>query len=109
MTDFSDISMAELKRCKFAIIDGDKKDVASYAKKTCFKRDYNLDNFQQYRFSKIWFYKPWLKTPPQIDTRYLYNTRGVSFPQYCWLSDRVLDRQQKSSKKKASSFIEVSE
>lgn len=33
MTDFGDVFMRELQSCKFAVVDGDKKEIRAYAKK----------------------------------------------------------------------------
>lgn len=34
MTDFGDFFMRELQSCKFAVVDGDKKEIRAYAKKS---------------------------------------------------------------------------
>lgn len=34
MTDFGDVFMRELQSCKFAVVDGDKKEIRAYAKKS---------------------------------------------------------------------------
>lgn len=61
MTDFGDVFMRELQSCKFAVVDGDKKEIRAYAKKKRLNSDYNIKTFRNEKYTKIWFYKPWQK------------------------------------------------
>lgn len=111
MTDFGDIFMRELQSCKFAVVDGDKKEIRAYAKKKRLNSDYNIKTFRNEKYTKIWFYKPWQKMSAdmaeKIDTGYLYNSQGLSFRQYQWLSDKVLMEKTSKKPKNESAKIEV--
>lgn len=111
MTFFGDISMRELSRCKFAEVDGDKKQIRAYRRKKRLNDDFNIKTFQKDKYTKIWFYKPWLKMSAdmaeRIDTGYLYNSQGLSFRQYQWLSDKVLMEKTSKKPKNESAKIEV--
>lgn len=111
MTFFGDISMRELQSCKFAVVDGDKKEIRSYAKKKRLNSDYNIKTFRNEKYTKIWFYKPWQKMSAdkaeKVDIGCLYNSQGLSFRQYQWLSDKVLMEKTSKKPKNESAKIEV--
>lgn len=111
MTDFGDIFMRELQSCKFAIVDGDKKEIRAYAKKKRLNGDYNIKTFRNDKYTKIWFYKPWQKMSAdkaeKVDIGCLYNSQGLSFRQYRWLCDKALIEETRPKSKMSSPKVEV--
>ena len=51
MTDFGDVFMRELQSCKFAVVDGDKKQIRAYAKKKRLNSDYNIKTFRNEKYN----------------------------------------------------------
>lgn len=111
MTDFGDVFMRELQSCKFAVVDGDKKQIRAYAKKKRLNSDYNIKTFRNEKYTKIWFYKPWQKMSAdkaeKVDIGCLYNSQGLSFRQYQWLCDKTLVEETRPKSKMSSPKVEV--
>ncbi len=111
MTDFGDVFMRELQSCKFAVVDGDKKEIRAYAKKKRLNSDYNIKTFRNEKYTKIWFYKPWQKMSAdkaeKVDIGCLYNSQGLSFRQYQWLCDKTLVEETRPKSKMSSPKVEV--
>lgn len=111
MTDFGDFFMRELQSCKFAVVDGDKKQIRAYAKKKRLNSDYNIKTFRNEKYTKIWFYKPWQKMSAdkaeKVDIGCLYNSQGLSFRQYQWLCDKALIEETRPKSKMSSPKVEV--
>lgn len=58
MTDFGDVFMRELQSCKFAVVDGDKKEIRAYAKKKRLNSDYNIKLSEMKNTRKFGFTNP---------------------------------------------------